>query len=75
MNVATQQLEGPTIPVSAANYDPTAAFSPDGKVLAVTGADSVGFWSVATGDQIGRPSMSPPRTGSPSARTARSLLS
>jgi WD40 repeat protein len=55
MNVATQQLYGPTITVSVGDLYPDVAFSPDDKIVAVSGWESVSFWSVATGHMIGKP--------------------
>jgi len=56
MNVATERLVGPTMGALSINdYFPVAAFSPDGKILAVTGRNSVSFWDVTTGHEIGKP--------------------
>ena len=54
LDVASQKLISPPIP-SSGLYDPAAAFSPDGNILAVTGSDSVTFWDVRTGHKIGTP--------------------
>lgn len=54
MDVATHDLVGPVIP-SRSDYDPAAAFSPDGRVLAATGSGSVRFMDVADGRTSGKP--------------------
>jgi WD40 repeat protein len=56
MNVATRRLVGPAMGALSVNdYSPVAAFSPDGKILAVTGRNSVSFWDVTAGHEIGKP--------------------
>ena len=55
LDAATQQKTGPVMTDGSSAQGAAGAFSPDGQVLAVSGANSVTFWSIAGHQIIGTP--------------------
>ena len=55
LDAATQQKTGPVMTDGSSAQGAAGAFSPDGQVLAVSGAKSVTFWSIAGHQIIGTP--------------------
>ena len=55
VDVATQSAVGASIPAGTSQYSPVAAFSPDSKVIAVNGRNSVSFWDITHQHIVGTP--------------------
>jgi WD40 repeat protein len=55
LDVATQSTVGASIPAGSSQWSSAVAFSPDSKVIAVNGRNSVSFWGIVDQHTIGTP--------------------